>query len=201
MIQLFHLLLLLLFSRPVVSDSLQPHELQHARSHCSSPSPEVCPSSCPLELVMPSNHLILCHPLLLVPSMFSSIRAFSNESAVQSGDQNAGASASASVLSMSIQDCFPLRLADLISSLSKGLSGVFSSTTVRRHQFFGILPSLESSSHNCTWPLVPIALAIRTFVGRVMSLLTNTLFRFVIAFLPRSNRLLIHGCSHHPQWF
>ena len=67
-----------------------------------------------------------------------------------SDDQNTGASTSASVLPMSVQGLFPLRLAILISLLSKGLSGVFSSTTVRRHQFFGILPSLESSSHNCT---------------------------------------------------
>ena len=70
-----------------------------------------------------------------------------------SNDQNTGASASASVLSMSIQDRFPLRLTALISLLSKGLSEVFSSTTVRRHQFFGVLPSLGSSLHNHTWPL------------------------------------------------
>ena len=70
----------------------------------------------------------------------------------KSDDQNPGASASTSVLPVSIQGWFPLRLTDLIM-LSKGLSGIFSSTTVRRHQFFGVLTSLWSSSHNCTWPL------------------------------------------------
>ena len=70
-----------------------------------------------------------------------------------SDDQTTGASASASVLPTSIQGWFPLRLTSLISLLSQGLSGVFSSTTVWRHQIFGVLPSLWSSSHNRTWPL------------------------------------------------
>ena len=103
--------------------------------------------------VMPSSHLILWHPLLLLPSIFPSIRDFSNESMFASDDQNSGASASASVLPVNIQDWSPLKLTDLISLLSKGLSGIFSGTTVRRHQFFGILPSLWSSSHSCTWSL------------------------------------------------
>ena len=68
------------FSRSVISDSLRPHELQHARPPCPSPTPRVHPNSCPL--VMPSNHLILCHPLLLLPSIFPNIRVFSNESAL-----------------------------------------------------------------------------------------------------------------------
>ena len=73
--------LLLLFSRPVVSDSLQPHELQHARSHCSSPSPEVCPSSCPLHWwCLPATSS--SEALFSFPSVFPSIRDFSNESAV-----------------------------------------------------------------------------------------------------------------------
>ena len=70
-----------------------------------------------------------------------------------SDDQNTGALASASVLPVNIQGRSPLRLTGLISLLSKGLSGVFSSTTVRRYQFLGILPSSWYSSHNCTWPL------------------------------------------------
>ena len=70
------------FSRSVVSDSLRPHESQHARPPCPSPTPRVYPNSCPLsESVMPSNHFILCHPLFLLPSIFPSIRVFSNESA------------------------------------------------------------------------------------------------------------------------
>ena len=102
-------------------------------------------------LVMPTSHLILWCALLLLLN-FSSIRDCSNESTA-SGDQNIGASAASSVLSMSIQGWFPLRLASLISLLSRGLSGVFSRTTVGRHQFFGAQTSLPSSSHNCMLPL------------------------------------------------
>ena len=109
--------------------------------------------------VMPSSHLTFWCPLLL-PSIFPSIRDFSNESALgirwpqmfASGGQSIGASASASVLPTNIQGWYPLRWTDLILP-SKELSGVFSSITVRRHQFFGIWPSLRSSSHNCMWPL------------------------------------------------
>ena len=74
-------MLLFLFSRSVVSNSLQPHGLQHTRLPCPSPSPGICSNSCPLSQWCHSNHLILCHPLLL-PSIFPSIRAFSNESAL-----------------------------------------------------------------------------------------------------------------------
>ena len=91
------------------------------------------------------------------------------------GDQNTGTSALASVLPKSIQGWFPLRSTGLISLLSRGLSGFFSSTTVRRHQFFRALPSLRSSSHNCVTAGKTIALTIRTFVFRAMSLLFNTL--------------------------
>ena len=87
-----------------------------------------------IESVMPSNHLILCHPLLL-PSIFPSIRVVSSESDVSniSGGQSIGASASASVLPMNIQDRFLLGLTGLISLQSKGLSTVFSNTTVQKH--------------------------------------------------------------------
>ena len=69
------------FSRSVVSDSLRPHESQHARPPCPSPTPGIHPNSS-IESVMPSNHLILCRPLLLLPPIFASIRVFSNESAL-----------------------------------------------------------------------------------------------------------------------
>ena len=105
-----------------------------------------------IESVMPSNHLILCHPLLLLPSFFPSIRDFSNELAFPSCGQSIGASALASVLPMNIQGWFPLGLTGLISLLSKGLSRVFSST-IQKHQFFSAQPSLWSSSHICTWLL------------------------------------------------
>ena len=75
-------ILLLLFSHPVMSNTLQPHGLQQASSPCASPSTRVCPSSCPSSLLMPSSHLILWCPLFLLPPIFPSIRDFSNESAV-----------------------------------------------------------------------------------------------------------------------
>ena len=90
-------------------------------------------------LVMSSNHLILCHPLLLLPSIFPSIGVFSNESQFYaSGSQSIVASGSASVLPMNIQDWFPLGWTGLISLQSKGLSN----TTVQKHQFFGARLSL-----------------------------------------------------------
>ena len=95
----------------------------------------------PIESVMPSNHLILCCPLLLLSSIFSGISDFSSELA--SGGQSTGAwaSASASVLPTNIQGWFPLGLTGLISLLSRGLSRVFSNTTVQKHQFLGAQPS------------------------------------------------------------
>ena len=101
-------------------------------------------------LMMPSNHLILCHPVLLLPSVFPSIRVFFRNRLFISGGQSVGASASASVRLMNIQGGFPLGLTGLISLLSKGLSRAFSSTTVRKYQFFSAQPSLRCNSHICT---------------------------------------------------
>ena len=141
----------MLFNHPVMSDSLWPHELQHTRPPCPSPSPRVSPSSCPLHQ--------WCHPPISSDALFSfcpqSFRAsgsFPMSWLFTSGDQDIGASASASVLPMSIHGWFPLGWT-LISLLSKGLSRVISSTTVQKHQFFSTLLSLWSSSHNCIWPL------------------------------------------------
>ena len=103
--------------------------------------------------VMPSRHLILWCSLLLRSESLPASRAFPVSQLFTSGGQIIRASASASVLPMSIQGWLPLRLTDLTSLLSMGLSGVFSSTTVWRNQFFGTLPSLWSSSHNHMWPL------------------------------------------------
>ena len=88
-----------------------------------------------IELVRPSNHLILCHPLLLLPSIFPSIRVFSKSKLFASGGQSTGVSASASVLPMNTQD-WSLGWTGWISLQSKGLSRVFSNTTVQKHQFF-----------------------------------------------------------------
>ena len=100
------------------------------------------PNLMSIESVMPSNHLILCCSLLLLPSIIPSIRVFSSESFLASGGQNIGVSASASVLPMNIWDWFPLGWTGLISLLTKGLSRVFSNTTVQKHQFFSAQPSL-----------------------------------------------------------
>ena len=108
---------------------------------------------------MPSNHLILCCPLLLLPSIFPSIRVFSMSQLFTSGGQYIGASASASVLPMNIQGWFPLGLTGLISLLSKGLSRVFSKTTNWKHHspvkidFFQVPKTLSShQTPNLTHP-------------------------------------------------
>jgi len=106
-----------------------------------------------IELAMPSNHLILCRPLLLLPSIFPSIRVFQMSQLFASGGQSIGVSASTSVLPMNTQDWSPLGWTRWISLQSKGLSRVFSSTTVQKHQFFGAQLSSQSNSHIHTWPL------------------------------------------------
>ena len=106
-----------------------------------------------IKSVMPSKHLIFCHPLLLLPSIFPIIRVFSNESVLCIRCQSIGAWASASVLPMNIQDWLPLVLTSCTSLQPKGLSTVSSNTIVQKHQFFGLQPSLWSSSHINTWLL------------------------------------------------
>ena len=101
----------------------------------------------PNESVMPYNHLILCCPLLLLPSIFPSIRVFSSESVLRIRWPSNGVSTSASVLPVNIQDRFPLGWTGWISLQSKGLSRVFSNTTVQKHPFFGTKLSLQSNSH------------------------------------------------------
>ena len=99
---------------------------------------------------MPLNHLILCRPLLLPPSMFPSIRAFSNESVLPIRWPKYGATVSATVFPMNIQDWFPLGWTGLISMQSQGLSRVFSRAKFQKHQFFSAHPSSWSNSHSCT---------------------------------------------------
>ena len=106
-----------------------------------------------IESVIPSNHLILCYSLLLLPSIFPSIRVFANEWLFASGGQSIGASVSASTLPMNIQGWFPLGLTGLISLRPEGPSRIFSSPTVQKHQFFSTQPYLRSNFHNCTWLL------------------------------------------------
>ena len=125
--------------------------------NCSTPglpsitNSQSSPKLTSIESVMPSNHRILCRPLLLLPSILPSIRVFSNESAW--GGQSIGVSASASVLPMNTQHWSPLGWTGWISLQSKELSRVFSNTTVQKHQFFGTQPSSQPNSHIHTWPL------------------------------------------------
>ena len=106
-----------------------------------------------IESVMPSSYLILGCPLLLLPAIPSSIRVFSNESTLRMRWLKYWSFRSMSALPMNIQSWFPLWLDGLISLLTKGLSRVFSNTTVQMHEFFGAQPSSQSNSHIHTWPL------------------------------------------------
>ena len=135
-----------------MSDSLQLCGLQHARLPRPSPSPGACSSSCPSSW--------WCHPtisssVLPISCLQSSPASgsFSMSQLFESGGQSTGASASASVLPMNIQDWFPLGLTGLNSLQSRGLWRVFSNTTVQKHQFFSAQLSLRSSSHIHTWLL------------------------------------------------
>ena len=130
------------FSRSVVSDSLPPHEPQHARPPCPSPTPRVYPNSCPLSQ--------WCHPTIsssVVPfssclQSFPASGSFPMSQLFASGGQSIAVSASTSVLPMNTQDWSPLGWTGWISLQSKGLSRVFSNTTVQKHQFFGTQVSL-----------------------------------------------------------
>ena len=136
----------------VMSNSLQPHGIQQARLPCSSPNPGAYSNSCPLAQ--------WCHPTIsssVVP-FFSRLQSFPASGSFQmnqflSGGQSIGVSSSASVLPMNNQDWFPLLLTGLIFLQSKGLSKVFSNTTVGKHQFFSVQPSLWSNSYTCMWLL------------------------------------------------
>ena len=140
---------------------------------------------------MPSNHLILCHPLLFLPSIFPSIRVFSNESALHirwPKYWNFSFSISPSN-EHSRTDFFQEGLVG--SPYCQRDSGVFSNTTVQKHQFFTAQLSLYFNSHTHTWLLEKPKLWLDRLVGKVMSLLFNMLSRLVITFLPRSKHLLI----------
>ena len=138
------------FSHSVVTGSATPWTAAHQAS-LSITNSQSLPKPMSIELVMLSNHLILCHPLLLLPSIFPSIRVFSNESALSIRWPNIGVSASTSILPMNTQDWFPLGWTGWISLQSKGLSRAFSNTTVQKHQFFSGQLSSQSNSHNHTW--------------------------------------------------
>ena len=137
----------------VVSDSLRPHESQHARPPCPSPTPRAYSSSCPLSR--------WCHPVISssvgpfssCPQSLPASGSFPVSQLFAWGDQSIGVSASASVLPTNTQDRSPLGWNGWISSQSKGLSRVFSNTTVQKHQFFSTQLSSQSNCHIHTWPM------------------------------------------------
>ena len=179
------------FSHSVVYDSLRPHEPQHTRPPCPSPTPRVYPNSCPLSRWC---HLTISSSVVPFSSWLQSFPAsgsFPMSHLFTSGGQSIGASASTSVLPMNTQDWSSLGWTRWMSLQSKGLSRVFSNTTVQKHQFFSTQLSSQSNSHPYMTTGKTIALTRWTFVGKVMSLLYNMLSRLVIAFLPRSKHLLI----------
>ena len=183
---------MLLFCCPVAQlcPTLQPPGLQHARPLCPSPSPEVRPSSCPLHWwYYPASHPLTAL-FSLCPQSFPASGTFPMSHLFTSDDQNTGLSAWASVLPVSIQGWFPLRLTGLISLLSSDSEQSqhhSSKASILQHSVF---ITVQCSQQPMTSGKT-IALTIKTFVGKAMSLLFNTLPRFVIAFLPRSNCLLI----------
>ena len=125
------------FSCSVVSDSLRPHEPQHARTPCPSPTPGVHPNSCPSS---PSRHPAISSsvvPFSSCPQSLPASGSFPMSQLYAWGGQSIGVSASASVLLMNTQDWSPLGWTRWISLQSKGLSRIFSNTTVQKHQFFG----------------------------------------------------------------
>ena len=170
---------MLLFSPSVMSLSLRPHGLQYTRLCCPSPFIRAWSNSCPLSQWCHSTISSSVEHFSFCLQSFPTSGSFLMNQFFASGGQSI--EASASVLQKTIQDWFPLGLTGLISLQSKGLSRVFSSTTVWKHEFFGAQPSLWSNSHLTIW----------TFVSKVISVLFNMLSRFVIAFLPRSKHLLI----------
>ena len=171
------------FSHSVMSDYLLPHKLQHARPPCPSPTPRVHSDFTPIESVMPSSHLILCHPLLLLPTILPSIRVFSNESTLRK-----------KVLEFLLQHhslqrnpraSFRIDWLDLLAiqgTLKSLLQHHSSKASNLRHSAFFTV----QLSHPYMTTGKTIALTRRTLVGKVMSLLFNMLSRLVLTFLPRS---------------
>ena len=141
------------FSHSVMSDSLWPHELQHARPPCPSPTPRVHPNSCPSSQ--------WCHPAISFsvvpfssyPQSLPASESFPMSQLFAWGGQSIGVSALAPVLPKYTQDWSPLEWTSWISLQSKGLSRVFSNTTAQKHQFFGAQLSSQSNVHIHTWPL------------------------------------------------
>ena len=190
------------FSCSVASDSLRPHEPQHIRPPCPTPTPGIYQNSMSIESVMPSNHFILCRPLLRLPSIFPNIRVFSTESAlsirwakywsfsfnVSPSNEHPGPIS------------FRMNRLDLLAvqgTLKSLLQHHSSKASIHWCSAFFII----QLSHPYMTTGKTIVLTRWTFVGKVMSLLFNMLSMLVITFITRCKRLLIPWSSHHLQWF
>ena len=172
-----------------MSDSLPSHGLQHARPPCPSPTPSLLKLR-PIESVMPSNHLILCRPLLLLPSIIPSIRVFSNESALRIRWPKYWSFSFSISPSNEYSGLISFRMdwLDLLSvqrTLKSLLQHHSSKASILRHSTFFIV----QLSHPYMTTGKTKALTMQTFVVKVMSLLFNMLSRLVITFLPRSKCL------------
>ena len=141
------------FSRSVVSDSLWPHESQHTRPPCPSPTPRAYSNSCPSSWWCHSAISSSVIPFSSCPQPLPASGSFPMSQLFTWGGQSTVVSASASVLPMNTQDWSPLGWTGWISLQSKGLSRVFANTTVQKHQFFSAQLSSQSNSHIHTWPL------------------------------------------------
>ena len=139
------------FSSSIMSSCLRPHGQQHTRHSCPSPTPRACSNSCPSSQWFHSTISSSVVPFLLLPSIFPASGSFPMNQFFPSGGQSTGVSASASVFPVNIQDWFPLGLTGWNFLQSKGLSRVFSNTTVQKHQFFSTQLSLWSNSYIHTW--------------------------------------------------
>ena len=141
------------FSHSVMSDSLRPHELQHARPPCPSPTPRVHSDSRPLSRWCHRAISSSVIPFSSCPQSFLASESFPMSQLFAWGGQSTGVSALASFLPKKSQGWSPSEWTGWIFLQSKGLSRVFSNTTVQNHQFFGAQPSSQSNSHIHTWPL------------------------------------------------
>ena len=173
-----------------MSDCLKSHGLQHTRFSCPSPTPGACSNSCPWGRWCHTTISSSVIPFSSCLQSFPASGSFPMSQFFSSDGLSIGVSASAAVLPMNIQDWFPLGFTHLISLQSKGLSRVFSNTTVQKHQFFCAQLSFCPTLTSMTTGKI-ITLTRPTFVSKVIFLLFNRIFRLVIAFLPRSKNLLI----------
>ena len=177
------------FSCSVVSDSLWPHGLQHARLPYPSPTPRACSNSCPSSWWCPatiSSSVILFSPCF---QSFPASGSFPVSQFFTSGGQSIGVSASASVLPVNIQDWSPLGWTGWISLQPKGLKSLLQHHSSKASILWRSAFFIVQVSHPYMTTGKTIALTRQTFVGKVMSLLLNMLSRLVITFLPRSKHL------------